>query len=126
MDYSSMKKEELIKLLEDQRHLAQAVEVKDKEIFDLKSKIENKENHLKDEIRRLQEEVNIWQKRGTEAERKNVNSSELVEKNAELVDFGNKYIKMHTNMLQSIQGIIELSSDLEKTLIEKIQKSQKE
>lgn len=144
MDYSSMKKEDLIKILVEQRHLAEAVEAKDAEIHALrnrkdqgfeavqkekealKSQYEKENSGLKDQIRMLTDEVNKFQIKLGENKFSKESEEKLLKKNTELVDFGNKYVKLHTNMIQSIQGILELSSDLEKTLLEKIQKSQKE
>jgi hypothetical protein len=162
MDYSSMKKEDLIKILVEQRHLAEAVEAKDAEIHALRNRKdgnfeavqkekellkiqhqkeketfeiekqtlklqgEKESSVLKDQIRMLTDEVNKFQNKLGENKLSKDSQDKLVKKNEELVDFGNKYVKLHTNMIQSIQGILELSSDLEKTLLEKIQKSQKE
>ena len=139
MDYSSMKKEDLIKILVEQRHLAEAVEAKDAEInalrnrkdqgFEavqkekeaLKSQYEKENSGLKDQIRTLTDEVNKFQIKLGENKFSKESEEKLLKKNTELVDFGNKYVKLHTTMIQSIQGILELSSDLEKTLLEKIQ-----
>lgn len=142
MDYSGMKKEDLIKLLLDQEHLAAAVEAKDAEINGLRKNkdvrvtalevekdrirtaYEEQIVALKNEIRSLQEHSNKLQEQANASKLTKEVQETLVKKNEALTEFGNKYIKMHTNMIQSIQGTLELASDLEKVLIEKVQKSQ--
>ena len=53
MDYSGLKKDELIKLLQEQAHLASAVEAKDQEIAKLLVQLDNAKqsnNGVKDQL----------------------------------------------------------------------------
>ena len=118
MDYSSMKKEDLIKLLVEQRHLADAVEAKDAEInalrtrkdqgFEaiqkekdaLKLQYETQIANLKDQIRMVSEQLDKAQNHINTNKFTKEAQDKLLVKNAELVDFGNKYIKLHTNMIK--------------------------
>lgn len=93
MDYKEMKKEELVQKLEEQKHLAQAVEAKDVEIANLiKAQAELKEKTIPS-IKKLEEE------------------------NKRLIAFANQYINVFKNTLKALQGTLDNAIELQDILV---------
>jgi hypothetical protein len=106
-----MKKEELIKIVEEQKHLAEAVEVKDREIIQ-----KNKEII---ELNKLYQELKSKSPTFAGLETR---VKQLEEENKLLVAFVNSYINTFRSTLKGIQGSLELGIELEALLAEKLAK----
>ena len=137
-----MKKEELIKIVEEQKHLAEAVEVKDREIISLKKLYEdekrlNKElngkvaasHHLSEAVIQKDKEIIELNKLNQELKSKastfaglETRVKQLEEENKLLVAFVNPYINTFRSTLKGIQGALELGIELEALLAEKLAK----
>lgn len=81
MEFKEMKKEELIKLAEEQRHLAEAVSVKDNHIENLKTQLSNAEReivNLRKELGIKQQEINKQQHLAEVIEQKDKIYNEMV------------------------------------------------
>ena len=116
MEYKDMTKAELIKIIKEQQHLAEAVEAKDKEIA----------QHLKDisELEKESEKV-----KALEDEKKYLHNhiKAMEEKDKVLRETFNKKFKMmdiyrnsFQSLMKSVQGSLDNTIELEALLFEKI------
>jgi len=131
MDYTAMKKDELLSRvfdlehkIEEQKHLASAVEAKDKEIIELKKQLEGAKLEAREgsknivsakdaEISRLKTEL--------EQKRPLANSAETLKKDLDkAIAIGNSYINNFRSYLKAQQGALEMAIELETLLTEKI------
>lgn len=124
MDYTNLKKDELLAVvfslenkIEEQKHLASAVDAKDAEIARLSKQIaENKAetvkevNELKNKIAELKGELH------THVNNKDA-IKKLEEENKRLVAFGNQYISVFRNTLKSLQGTLDNAIELNDILL---------
>jgi len=107
MDYTSLTKKQLIEKLEEQKHLAEAVEAKDKEITaakkELQSVITSHQGCLNQaEVKALTDKLEAERKKATEL--------------AQL------YIKMHHDLLKQTQQNLEMALFTEQVVSEKFKK----
>lgn len=120
MNYKNMTKDDLIKKLEEQRHLAQAVEAKDKEIT----------KHIEEKIK-MKEEVDALIKANTDAEKElpllKEHITRLEESNKKLVAIAKEkvnsaslYVNAFQGLMKSIQGTLDNTIELEALLSKNI------
>lgn len=126
MEYDKLKKEELIKMLQDQKHLAKAVESKDSEISGLKSEMASSISKVKkdkqDEIIFLEEKVkNLEGKLKESPDIEKV--KKIVQENQVLIEAYNKMRIIFNNYLKSTQATLENTLELEYTVAEKVKNS---
>ena len=109
MEYKDLKKEELVKLLEEQVHLAKAVESKDAEINKLVEKIKKLEVDLKKlevdlakvpDIKKFEDVI-----------------TKLQDDNKRLVAFANQHINIFKNTLKALQGTLDNAIELEDIVV---------
>lgn len=125
MEYDKMTKAELIEKLEEQQHLAQAVEAKDKEISELKK---DKKGHIKDYETRishlakeLKEKENALLKSVTPEKHKE--EIEKVWNEAQItIDKANLVLQNHTQVLALFNSAMAVINQNDKFLSEKINK----
>jgi hypothetical protein len=149
MNYNELSKSELLALvlkqakeLEDQSHLAEAINSKDREIVGLKNafELEKKTNkllnetiqskaHLEQAVITKDKEIVELSKQARELKVKNeplpsmeAKIKQLEEENKKLVSFLNPYILNFRSTLKGLQGTLELAVELEAVLSEKIAK----
>jgi uncharacterized Zn finger protein len=131
MDYTGLKKEELVAKLEEQRHLAAAVEAKDKEIAKLRTETAQSIELLKKDYRDLKSHMaeEIAKKVATIAELEDtiknfpdIQKLEeaiklLEEQNKKIVKFSNQHINVFRNTLKSLQGTLDNAIELEDIIV---------
>jgi predicted nuclease with TOPRIM domain len=102
MEYKDLKKEELVKLLEEQVHLAKAVEAKDAEINKLVEKIKKLEVDLAKvpDIKKFEDVI-----------------TKLQDDNKRLVAFANQHINIFKNTLKALQGTLDNAIELEDIVV---------
>ena len=149
MDYSLLKKEDLVNVVKEltlkveaQKHLAEAVDSKDREIVSLKNlfEAEKKSNkdvnaklvsqqHLSEAIIQKDKEIVELTKVYQEAKSKigstqglEARLKQLEADNKNLTEFLNPYIMSMRSTLKGIQGTLELAVEMEAMLSEKITK----
>ena len=105
MEYDKMTKAELIEKLREQKHLAQAVEAKDKEIVELKKTLSEKSQQLANSIT-LDKHKEIVRKEIDEAEK--------------TVELANTVLESHNNAMHLINSALAVINQNEKLLSEKI------
>ena len=110
MDYTKFTKAELIEKLEEQRHLAEAVEAKDKEIITLKEEFEEFKLLHQGSLKKSEVEV-LTNK--LEADRRT--ATELAQ----------HYIKMHHDLLKQTQQNLEMALFTEQVVSDKFKKEVK-
>ena len=127
MDYTAMKKDELLALvltlqnkLEEQKHLAEAVNAKDEEIAKLsKHSADSKASYVKEieglkvKISELTEQV----RNAPSVEKFKDVIKGLEEKNKELVAFANRLINIQKNTFKALQGNLDNAIELHDILI---------
>lgn len=149
MDFTTFKKEDLINIakelsekLEAQKHLAEAVDAKDREIVSIKNLLEaekktNKElndkvktnQHLSDaviskdkEIVELTKLLNETRSKAGAVPSLESRVKQLEEANKQLTEFLNPYILNFRSVLKGLQGTLELGVEMEALLSEKLAK----
>jgi hypothetical protein len=149
MDFSQLNKQDLANIVKEltakveaQKHLADAVESKDREIVSLKNLFEtekklNKElngklasqQHLAEAITQKDKEIVEITKLYQELKAKSVSTQtlearvkQLETENKGLTDFLNPYIMNFRSSLKGIQGTLELAVEMEAMLSEKLTK----
>jgi len=118
-------KAELIEKLEEQKHLASAVEAKDIEMSKLKENHRQLVDSFKEEIKNMKEEI-----KGLKHNAKGlVHLSEVQEKidkvkgeNQKLVETTNLYIRMYHNYLKQTQHNLEMALFTEQVISDKFKK----
>ena len=131
MNLNNKTKAELIEIIKTQKHLTQAVDIKDNNISDLKNRLgllqkeydqckhdyEKKSRNSKESkdaleilIKQLQEKLKISEE----------NNKILTENNKTIYTYIGKYRDSYRSLMQSVQGTIELSIDAEKYMTEKL------
>jgi len=120
MNYKNMTKDDLIKKLESQQHLAQAIEAKDKEIA----------GHIKDKLK-MKEEVDALIKANKDSEKEmpllKEHITRLEESNKKLVVIAKEkvnsaalYVNAFQGLMKSIQGTLDNTIELEALLSKNI------
>lgn len=134
MDYSQLTKAELIEKLNEQKHLAQAVEAKDKEIANLLKEKQNKDEKLLQEISQIrtqkQKEIEELNKTIKELNHQLIGSmtkekveqyvKDVQEENKTIREVANYYIKIHTDFLKQTQQNLEMAIFTEDLVSQKI------
>ncbi len=145
MEYKEMKKDELIAKLEEQRHLASAVEAKDAEISSIlkekeilitkitdsknaeiatiskqyaefKEKSVKEKNELINKVSELQNKIN-----STPSIQKYEDAiKELEKENKKLISFANQYINVFKNTLKALQGNLDNAIELQDILVNNV------
>ena len=120
MDYTKLKKEELIVILEEQKHLAEAIDAKDAEI----SKLSGMVSELK---QKGIEEKNILNGKISELENKlrNIPNISTMEESAKKLDseykkllaFSNQHINVFKNTLKALQGTLDNAIELQDIIV---------
>ena len=114
MDYNTLTKAELVKLLEEQKHLAKAVEAKDTELILAQEKIDEA-NARVDEI--LKQYTGSMTK-----EQIDKYTKELTEQRDYALEIANLYITVHTDLLKQTQQNLEMAVFTEGLISQKIKK----
>lgn len=112
MDYTKYTKEELIELVKEGRHLKTAVEAKDKEINELKAKLEDTKKNLKD---KYENEIENLKKKLKETES---NIEILADK--KLSDIKSSYERNENQLRLDAKGAVEVAVRRSKELEEAI------
>lgn len=112
MKYEKMTKEELIKKLEEQRHLAKAVNAKDKEIADIRVKAKNMIKEAVDRENMAKEKVNEIMTKYSESVTKEVLEKTIEKIEAErdkAIKIANRYIQAHRDYLKLTQHTLNMA-----------------
>lgn len=129
MDLTKMTKDELIEKIQEQAHLAEAVEAKDKEISQLQKEIEEiKKNNLKQviEFRKI---TDVLKGKNAEFEKNIINNEALVksaanldEENKRLLINLNLYVEAFRNTLKAQQGVLDNAIQLDTFISESLRR----
>jgi hypothetical protein len=120
MEFKEMKKEELILKLEEQRHLASAVDAKDKEIASLSKKyaeIKDQTIKEKNELTVKISELEAKLKAVPSITRYEESIKKLEEENKRVIAFANQYINIFKNTLKALQGTLDNAIELQDMLV---------
>lgn len=120
MDYKELKKDELVAKLEEQRHLAQAVEAKDVEIANISkqlAEIKLKANKEKQELENKVSELDAKLKAVPSITRYEDTIKKLEEENKRVIAFANQYINVFKNTLKALQGTLDNAIELQDMLV---------
>jgi hypothetical protein len=123
MDYEKLTKAELIEKLNEQKHLAKAVEAKDKEIANLIKEKNNKDENLLQEIENLNKknkELNHRLVGSMTKEKVDEYIKSVQEENKAIREVANYYIKIHTDFLKQTQQNLEMAIFTEDLVSQKI------
>lgn len=129
MDLNKMTKEELIQLVQEQSHLASAVEAKDKEIVELKTKntrlLSEKDKQIAEINHKHAELIN----KVNELESKHLSNEKLIStaekldaENRKVVAHLNLYIDAFRNTLKAQQGVLDNAIQLEAFISESLRR----
>jgi FMN phosphatase YigB (HAD superfamily) len=123
MNYKEMKKEELVAKLEEQRHLAQAVEAKDVELGIAEKRFQEMKNSFakeldvqKAKVKELQDEIRAF----PDVENLKESIKTLEEQNKKIVAFGNQHINIFKNTLKALQGTLDNAIELEDIVVNSV------
>jgi len=130
-----MSKEELIKECENNVHLAQAVEAKDKEISDLKAREKSQIEAVKEKLQKeidtlLLEKENEIERRVTEIKTEMKKTEEKDKKDIEVlmkvrdrrIEELNKLLYAHGDLLKTLESTINTHLTLNGYIVQEIQK----
>jgi len=112
MKYEKMTKEELIKKLEEQKHLAKAVNAKDKEIADIRVKAKNMIKEAVDRENMAKEKVNELLTKYSESVTKEVLQKTIEKIEAErdkAIKVANRYIQAYRDYLKLTQHTLNMA-----------------
>jgi glutamate synthase domain-containing protein 3 len=112
MKYEKMTKEELIKKLEEQKHLAKAVNAKDKEITDIRVKAKNMIKEAVDRENMAKEKVNELLTKYSESVTKEVLQKTIEKIEAErdkAVKVASRYIQAYRDYLKLTQHTLNMA-----------------
>ena len=143
MEYSMKNtKEELIKMLDEQKHLAQAVDAKDSEIVKLKKEfdefkrksetkraedikaIKDSEEKVKLSLQHKVEDLSQRLESYGDVEQLKKGYDILLQENKKLVSSLNSYIQAFRNHMKAVQATLDNTIELEALLFEKLQQKQ--
>jgi Ca2+-binding EF-hand superfamily protein len=111
MDYNQLTKAELVEKLNEQKHLAQAVEAKDKEIVELKQKFEAFKTEHQGAIKKADIEKYV---------------KDVQEEIKQAQTVANYYIRIYRDFLKQTQQNLEMAILTEELVSEKIPKKRGE
>jgi hypothetical protein len=120
MEYKDLKKEELVKLLEEQVHLAKAVEAKDAEINKLEISVrEIKERTTKEKLELVEKikELEVDLAKVPDIKKFEDVITKLQDDNKRLVAFANQHINIFKNTLKALQGTLDNAIELEDIVV---------
>jgi hypothetical protein len=120
MEYKDLKKEELVKLLEEQVHLAKAVEAKDVEINKLEISVrEIKERTTKEKLELVEKikELEVDLAKVPDIKKFEDVITKLQDDNKRLVAFANQHINIFKNTLKALQGTLDNAIELEDIVV---------
>ena len=118
MDYEKLTKAELIEKLNEQKHLAQAVNAKDKEIVALKTKYEDRVEQLNNEVYQLKKDYAGALKK-EEIDKIIKDADDKRKESSHLAQF---YVKMYHDFLKQTQQNLEMALFTEQLVSEKFKK----
>lgn len=107
MDYNTLTKAELIKLLEEQKHLAKAVEAKDKEVVEANARVDAILAEYQGSMKQSQVEKL---------------TKELIEQRDYALEIANLYMAAHTDLLKQTQQNLEMAVFTEGLISQKLKK----
>lgn len=122
MDYSGLKKDELIKLLQEQAHLASAVEAKDQEIAKLLVQLDNAKqsnNGVKDQLildinkkheadhKLLSDSLAAWEKKYHDLDALRIQQLSTV-------------LLAHGDLLKTLQGVVDTHLKLNQYIVDEL------
>lgn len=123
MEYKEMKKNELLAKVEEQRHLASAVEAKDAEIAvlskqyaEFKEKTNKEKAELVSKISELQGKLNAV----PSIQKYEDAIKKLEEENKRIIAFANQYINVFKNTLKALQGNLDNAIELQDILVNNV------
>jgi len=123
MEYKEMKKNELLAKVEEQRHLASAVEAKDAEIAvlskqyaEFKEKTNKEKAELVSKISELQGKLNAV----PSIQKYEDVIKKLEEENKRIIAFANQYINVFKNTLKALQGNLDNAIELQDILVNNV------
>lgn len=129
MDLTKMTKDELIEKVQEQTHLAAAVDAKDREIIDIKSKHQSAITAKDTMITTKDKEIIGLKAKVAELESKQRANEELVkgakfleEENKKVVNHLNMYIETFRNTLKAQQGVLDNAIQLEAFISESLRR----
>lgn len=111
-------KAELYEELQKMRHLSEAVEAKDLEIYNLKKEKEKAMKRLQEENKKLEGEIAKNNKDVSDLEKLLIENKTFRETNEKLINFINSYVNSTRNYLKSQQGNLDNMIELEAMLSE--------
>jgi hypothetical protein len=118
MDYDKLTKAELIDKLNEQKHLAQAVNAKDKEIVELKKRYETRLEQVTDEVNQLKKDYQGALKK-EEIDKIIKTAEDQRKESSHLAQF---YVKMYHDFLKQTQQNLEMALFTEQLVSEKFKK----
>ena len=116
MEYDKLTKAELIELLQDQQHLAAAVEAKDKEITQLKESDNKKIQELQQRVDNILKEYEGSIKK----EQLEKLTKQITEERDYAMEIANNYIRTYTDFLKQTQQNLEMAIFTEGLISKKI------
>jgi hypothetical protein len=140
MDYKGKTKDELIALLEEQKHLSEGIKAKDKEISELKRQ-HNLDLQQKDiligELQKISDkksqvqESTINQRVSELRKEVELDKKDLVEKVKYLTEFGDErtaqlqeLMEIHSSLLRTLQGSVDIAVSLSTYFENKVKKGE--
>jgi len=119
MNYKDMTKAELIEKLEEQKHLASAIEAKDIEMSQLKNKKDEEVKKLRENLQELRKEL-VGKIPKQQAEEMVNNALKDAEKT---VQIANEFLAANKNSLQLMNAALKIINHNDKLLNEKLDKN---
>ena len=111
-------KAELYEELQKMRHLAEAVEAKDLEIYNLKKEKEEEMEKMKEENKRLEKKIQTEKEEQINFDNLFERNKSLEEANKKMINFINSYVNSTRNYLKTQQGNLDNMIELEAMLSE--------
>lgn len=115
MDYQKMTKDELIEKLQEQVHLAKAVEVKDNEVLKLTNQLAQQTATYKKELGELKSKI-------VDTEHLNKRLETLDREHQILIELLNSYVFLTRNLMKNIQGGLDNAVELENIISKNFKK----
>ena len=118
MECTNLTKAELLEKLNEQKHLAHAVEAKDREIVELKKRYETRLEQVTDEVNQLKKDYQGAFKK-EEVEKIVKTAEDQRKESSHLAQF---YVKMYHDFLKQTQQNLEMAIFTEQIVSEKFKK----
>lgn len=119
MDYNKLTKTELIEKLEEQKHLASAVEAKDKEIVEIKELKEKEIVRINNELQKVRKELN---EQGEMVPKQKVDEmvNNALADAEKTVQLANEFLAANKNALTLMNAALTVINQNDKLLNEKL------